>query len=320
MELTENQVDKIKGVVFGQAIGDALGLATEFMSKSEVKKAYPNGVKSYSDIQQDEHTSRWEKGDWTDDTDQMLCILDAILKDQMLTRERVCENFMDWFHNEPMGIGNTVFSVLSDPHFKSDPIAVSKRVWEESERRSAANGGVMRTSILGIWRFPDKDQVIQNAVDICRITHYDPRCVASCIAVSLAIRAFLIQRGNNISSIISDCIESTKPWDIGIESQLKGIPRQISGLNLDEYDSIGYTFKATQAGFWAIKYGNSFFHGLQSVILEGGDADTNAAVAGAMLGAKFGFANIPSYLVENLLHREELEHKIQSLVNTILEN
>lgn len=320
MELTQEQVDKIKGVIFGQAIGDALGLATEFMSKSEVKKAYPNGITSYSDIQQDEHTSRWEKGDWTDDTDQMLCILDAILEDQMLTVERVCNNFMDWFHHEPMGIGNTVFSVLSDPNFTSDPFAVSNKVWEKSERRSAANGGVMRTSILGIWQFPEKDRVVRNAVDICRITHYDLRCVSSCIAVSLAIRGFLMETENNISSIISDCIQSTKPWDVEIASQLNDIPEQIADLNLDEYDSIGYTFKATQAGFWAIKYGDSFFNGLQSVILEGGDADTNAAVAGAMLGAKFGFTGIPPDLVKNLLHREQLERKVQSLIHLILEN
>jgi ADP-ribosylglycohydrolase len=32
-----------------------------------------------------------------------------------------------------------------------------------------------------------------------------------------------------------------------------------------------------------------------NLIMEGGDADTNAAVAGALLGAYLGYANLPSH-------------------------
>ena len=70
--------DKIAGCLYGQAVGDALGLGTEFMSKAEVKRNYPDGLSEYSQIVQDYHRKRWDKGDWTDDTDMMLCIAKAI--------------------------------------------------------------------------------------------------------------------------------------------------------------------------------------------------------------------------------------------------
>lgn len=49
----------------------------------------------------------------------------------------------------------------------------------------------MRTSVLGIQDFRDIDTVIANTVAACRVTHADPRCIASCVAVTTAIALML---------------------------------------------------------------------------------------------------------------------------------
>lgn len=69
--------NKMLGCLYGQAIGDALGLGSEFMSKNDVAKNYPKGLTNYDQIVQDAHRCRWAKGAWTDDTDMMLCILEG---------------------------------------------------------------------------------------------------------------------------------------------------------------------------------------------------------------------------------------------------
>lgn len=69
--------DKLLGCLYGQAIGDALGLGTEFMDKTEIHEAYPYGLSKYEDIMQDAHRKRWHKGAWTDDTDMMIYIMKA---------------------------------------------------------------------------------------------------------------------------------------------------------------------------------------------------------------------------------------------------
>lgn len=73
--------DFIKGTIYGNAIGDALGLATEFMTESEVLKHYGE-IKTldYSMIINDYHRNTWIKGDWTDDTDQMLLVLQTLVE------------------------------------------------------------------------------------------------------------------------------------------------------------------------------------------------------------------------------------------------
>ena len=43
-------IDKYKGCLYGQAIGDALGLGTEGMTDEDMAWKYPNGIRHYSQI------------------------------------------------------------------------------------------------------------------------------------------------------------------------------------------------------------------------------------------------------------------------------
>lgn len=55
--------------------------------------------------------------------------------------------------------------------------------------------------------------------------------------------------------------------------------------------------------------------GLLSIVNEGGDADTNGAVACAILGAKFGYTSFPSCYVENLNNQAIYHQKITAFIN-----
>ena len=57
--------------------------------------------------------------------------------------------------------------------FLKKPHDVAHQVWQST--RSAANGAVMRTAILGIPQFNNLADVTENAVRICKATHYDLR-------------------------------------------------------------------------------------------------------------------------------------------------
>ncbi|KAJ6647418.1 Nicotinate-nucleotide pyrophosphorylase [carboxylating], partial [Pseudolycoriella hygida] len=66
--------DRIQGVILGAAIGDAVGLATEFMNKDKAQRLYGDGPIKFGnanghDFWRDGHRSRWHENDFTDDTD-----------------------------------------------------------------------------------------------------------------------------------------------------------------------------------------------------------------------------------------------------------
>lgn len=308
----EQILDKIKGTIYGQAIGDALGLGTEFMDDFDMAWMYPNGLTHYSEIYQDHHRRRWKKGDWTDDTDMMLCIANAIIKDKGVNLASIAKNFKDWANGEPMGIGANTYKVLMMGDYVERPMAVSRKVWELSRYRSAANGGLMRTSVVGLL----PTDVRESAADICRLTHYDPRCVGSCVIVTELIHAhvygLLVPTYEQIKMI------SRKYDDRIVEYITLSQNQDIKALGLQEEGSIGYTLKTLAAGLWAYWHAETFKDGLLAVVNAGGDADTNAAVACSILGAKFGFNAIPTEYVDGLIYRDQLEEVANGMMNVIL--
>jgi ADP-ribosylglycohydrolase len=313
--------DKVRGVVFGHAIGDAIGLGTEFLSKKMVREYYPSGLEDLHQIKRDGHRIRWEQGDWTDDTDQMLCILDSLLQQRTLDVHNIASRIFQWAYDGGMGIGLTVENVVFSDDFLAQPHTVSERVWLASGKRGAANGGVMRTSILGVWQYSSTDDVIRNAEAVCRITHFDPRCVASCVVICLAIRSLLTEEhseGKLCEKLVPYLLEIADRYDPRVKEYItKGAQPAIESLELDDPESIGYTLKAMASGIWALLYPSSYREGILEVIHEGGDADTNAAVAGSILGARFGFSGIPTAWVEGLRYRRELEIRVELLLEML---
>lgn len=305
--------EKMLGCLYGQAIGDALGLGSEFMSKAEVLKNYPNGLKNYDQIIQDAHRRRWAKGAWTDDTDMMLCILEGF-ENSRFNIHRVASNFKDWFNGTPMGIGSHTYKVLCMGDYVEQPEMCSKLWWDLSQHNSAANGALMRTSVVGLA----PSSVIEQAEVICKLTHYDPRCVGSCV-IAVSIIHNLIWHDKQLS--YDEIIDIAQRYDNRILEWIDAAynSTDISMLDLDETYSIGYTLRTLSAALWCYWHSPSFVDGLLSVANEGGDADTNAAIACAVIGAKFGYSSIPSYYIENLNNREIYHQKITSFINQIID-
>ena len=310
-EIENNLQDKVEGLIFGQAIGDALGLSTEFMKVEEVKMHYPNGIYSYSDIVRDKHRSRWEVGDWTDDTDQMLCILDSIIEIKRVDINHIAQNILNWYRDGGMGVGTSTNNVLRMPNYASNPHKAAEIVWNMGRKRNASNGAIMRTSILGIWEYKSFNKIKTNTENICKITHYDPRCVGSCVIITYIISCLL----NDVEIILETLIKIANQYDNQIEEYIiMGYQNDLSYLDLGNETNLGYTLKTMSAAIWALNFASDFNSGIQQIILEGGDADTNAAVVGSVLGAKFGYSSLPNNLINELLHKSELEEKIGKLM------
>lgn len=303
--------DKFKGCLFGQAIGDALGLGTEFMTAEEVKEAYPKGLRHYDDIVQDWHRRRWSKGMWSDDTDMMICIAGSVIEDKEVNLRNIAWHFKNWADGGPMGIGQTTHNVLSIGDYAEKPFEVSRLIWKMSHYKAAANGGLMRTSVVGLFH----KAVKESAENICKLTHYDPRCVGSCVIVSELINALVYDK---TIPDYEEMVDIANEYDDRIASYITLAYREKYVSKLMDDEHIGYTLVTLSVALWAYWHAESFEDGLLKVVNAGGDADTNAAVACAILGAKFGYSSIPREYVDGLYYRKTLQDITDQLAKIFL--
>ncbi|XP_076447850.1 ADP-ribosylarginine hydrolase Tri1-like [Babylonia areolata] len=332
--------DRIFATVYGQCVGDALGLLTENLTKEECKRVY-GGVSAklelvHRKLRQDTHRSRWELYDWTDETDQMILILQSIVgnRGQVVPKD-FGRRILDWSDNGfpelkdrcGPGLDTATKAVLAHPQFSETPQQAAEIVWRNSGCVNATNTAVARTSVLGLHYYTAHSKVMHNALEICNTTHPDPRCHASVVAVTTAI-TLMMQRDEKhlkkngdfaVDAIITDCFTYATRCLLGRYPEIKELKRHmfassLKDLQLNEVGRTNFTLKTVGAAFWAFRQ-KDFRSAIQDIVMEGGDADANAAVAGALLGCKLGLSAIPHSWIESLVNRRWLDGLMEEYLN-----
>jgi len=313
--------DRRKGALYGQAIGDALGMPYEF----DLDPESLTGLARYQPPNFKESGLGFVPGSFTDDTQQALALawamLDAGSGDLTLFAQNFAKRMYDW-RCATKDVGYTTAMVVGHPDFLTDPLKASEDIWDSFGRDRAANGGVMR-AVGGALPIPwSGHDTLQHAAVACKVTHFDPRCVASAVAATKAL-SWLIG-----GFPVEEAIERAARQGARISPDSETYIRQTDDgiLDLAEEGASGFTYKCLGAGFWALNefqrrtderhddepYGR-FWDILSRVIRAGGDTDTNAALAGALMGAHIGFSNLPLELVEGLRDKDQLDALLEAL-------
>lgn len=137
-------ISRLKGCILGGAIGDAIGLYTEFLPRVECIRLYGPSPRfsllqpppaGYAVMHMDRHRAVFETSGWTDDTDQSLLIFMSWLRsggtriDEIDFAKRlkfwVCNGFTP-LDRMPLGLGKTVGGVVRDSRYEGDPVRTAK--------------------------------------------------------------------------------------------------------------------------------------------------------------------------------------------------
>jgi ADP-ribosylglycohydrolase len=268
------------GSILGLAIGDALGAPFEFRRRSQVAFPLPAFELPWNGM---------PPGTWTDNTAMAMNLWTSLIDHGgALDLGDVMDRHLAWLGSDPPDIGNQTRAALTLAwEGTADPARV---VFERrGPEVSAGNGSVMYCAPLGIVRARQPELLVEEAPALSRLTHWDGRCQTACLAVTSAVAALV--RGEAADAAVLNGLAVVADREGGEELEFlvgeAGRARQIDGPDM------GFALFTAGIALQVAGEELDFEEGLRYVVGLGGDTDTNAAVAGALLGALHGIDAIP---------------------------
>jgi ADP-ribosyl-[dinitrogen reductase] hydrolase len=276
--------DRAVGTLLGMATGDALGAGYEFESApfDGTAEMIGGGLGGFA------------PGEWTDDTSMAVCIA-QVTASGTLDLERVAGRFLDWYRSDPPDIGNQTRAVLGAATDAADVPRRAADRYARQPRSSAGNGALMRTAPVALAHLGDDDALARAARATSDLTHADPlsgdACVLWCIGIDRAIREDRLDGVHDGLALLPPTRQAG--WRERLE--------EAATSDLSAFRPNGFVVTALQAAYGAVVQTpvppddppRHLQDALHAVIAIGDDTDTTAAIAGMLLGARWGAAAIP---------------------------
>ena len=275
-----------RGCLLGQLAGDALGSLVEFRTAARIAAEYPQGVRDLLP------SPVWNTlaGQPTDDS-EMAMALARTLVTQGFDVEAVAAAYGDWLASGPFDSGMATNQALG-PVAQAPAGTKAATARRSANATTEANGALMRQSPLAIWGYRlDAAQLDECLRADAALTHPSRVCGDASAAFGVALAA-VIRDGLDGAAAYARAVA----WDAAHGAS----PKITAALAAAQHSPPAYQPHeghvpiALHNAFYQALHASSVEAGLVDTVAGGGDTDTNAAIAGALLGAIHGLTAIPA--------------------------
>lgn len=265
---------RAQGCLLGQVAGDSLGSLVEFQKAAAIARHHPDGPRRLADG----GTFDTLAGQPTDDSELALALARSVVERGAYSEDAALSAYRGWLASAPFDVGNTVRAALSS---RPNP-------------ESQANGSLMRASPLGIFAHArEAGEVAALASRDSDLTHPHPVCRDATAAFVVAV-AHAIRHGDGPEPAYRAAVAwarsaGAQPSVVeALDQAATGPPAECDGA------SQGWVLIALRNAFHELLLATSLEEGVVRTVRRGGDTDTNAAIAGALLGAVHGRDAVPA--------------------------
>jgi ADP-ribosyl-[dinitrogen reductase] hydrolase len=284
--------DLIAGSILGTAVGDALGLPREPLSRRRARRLFGDPPLS--------HRLLLGRGLVSDDTEHTCMVAQALLRapdDVENFARSLAWKLRFWLLGLPAGTGRATLRAVLKLWLGFSP--------NRSGVYSAGNGPAMRAAILGVCLGQDRQRLCSYVRASTRLTHTDPRAERGALLVALAAHHGAVHgpqgvRGDIFLRELRDALPD-------LDEELRGLMGQVeehwrrdapAGELADALGLrrgvTGYVYHTVPVALYCwLRHPGDFRRAVEEVIALGGDADSTGAIVGGIAGATVGVDGIP---------------------------
>ena len=315
--------DQVRGMFLGVAVGDALGMPVETFAPEKILNKYPETegrITEYLVPTGHKWFDGRPAGTWTDDTQLTLAVAEGLMeaKGPDIHTQVKChiaalkENTAGWGGSTKHSIRRLANGV---PYTKSGERGVNLGKGNGLPMKVAPVGAYLRYTQTGSG-FTEHDKtcasqvVFEFARNLTIMTHPTQMAVVACFAQIVAVaRCFKQDDPDTIAAAVAAAAIKAKEWQEGEEKDdlaerlqlLKDYKDYDAARCIEEFGGGScYCYHSLPFTYMFFLRNPKSVEALYDVVSAGGDADTNGAMLGALLGAYNGESVFPKSLVETL--------------------
>jgi ADP-ribosylglycohydrolase len=322
--------DRALGAFYGLAIGDALGMPTQMLPRNVVRGLFGEMAWFAPGPELNEISAGLPAGRVTDDTDQAIIVAQALIDGGgSIDLTKLADRLLDWERSmEKAGS----LDLLGPSTKKALLLVAGGAAPEEAGRWGDTNGAAMRITPVGIATPAEPlDRLVAAVAAASRLTHDTTVAISGASAVAAAVSAGV--DGADVAAVIP-LAQAAAEIGAGhghyvpgasIADRIGWAVRLVEGRQdedaLDVIDRLVGTGVATQEAVPAafalasLAPDDPWRAGRLAARL-GGDSDTVAAMAGAVVGACCGLSALPPDAVG--LVREVNDLQLEPVVEGLL--
>ena len=313
-------IDRIKSVVVGHAVADALGVPVEFCSRDELEMNPITDMTGFG-------TYPYPEGSWSDDTSMSLCTLDSLAKKGFVDYKDIMNNFIKWLSNneytptgEAFDIGRTCLKSIII-YSQTNDIKTCGRASEHSN----GNGSLMRIHPVALYLYTRNDLSVEQKIEIIHsvsaLTHAHERSKIACGIYAFVLWNILDKKDK--FQAIRGGLSKARRFYGGKSKELtyySKLFRRIGQLDrhyedvdtfrpatVEDIESSGYVVHTLEAAIFCLLHSKSYEDCVLRAINLGDDTDTVGAVAGGLAGALYGYEAIPQKWLKVLKRKDYIE-------------
>lgn len=306
---------KIKSVMIGHAVGDALGVPVEFASRDEITEKPVTDMEGFG-------TYPYPAGTWSDDTSMSIAALESLASGE-INWEEIMDNFGKWLDEgkftpsgEAFDVGRTCLNAIITYFNKGTTAIESGGTGEHSN----GNGSLMRIHPFALYEYIKETRDIEVIHNASALTHAHERSKIACGIYSFVLWELLknpskssIRSGLNKARIFyrnnpENCHYDNLYRRIGlIGLQFEDDPLTFHRFAREDIKSSGYVVDTIEAAIWCLMNTRSYKECVLTAVNLGDDTDTVAAIAGGLAGALYGYDGIPQEWRDTLIKIEYIE-------------
>jgi ADP-ribosyl-[dinitrogen reductase] hydrolase len=288
-------VTRARGALLGLVAGNQLGVPTADLGTPQaVRRAFPDGV---WDLVPAPSASPYDAA-----AALTLRLAESLVQRHDFDADDVARRWVEWMNADGRGLDTTTRRALELIAEGTAPFTAGQRARGADPTGPASNGAVTRCLPVAIRYHADVDRLVRVSMQQAAITHADERCLWAAAAVNLAVRELLHGNLYFVDEVLHRLADGAPR--VLLEAIRRAPWEEQDALPIAQDGTSGSAVHTVEIGFWFATHGRALEDALVYLAQAGGDTDTNAAVAGALLGARDGETGIPPRWMNQLAGRE----------------